>query len=258
MLGLRISLPQIIGLVSSFKPSDISDLDLWYDFSTVGLIYDDGVDVANWKNSGEGGTDYSLTAEGSKEPVADTVGGMGTLNSVRFSGSRFNMDNPYLTTGKTYTLFGAYKRDDLDDTDTLFSSVVQQRSQYGLYSNANAMTICGSGESTSGNTLKGINCNNTSGGTVAYEFTTNIEVLLATVSDTTVNVYNQANNYIGTGTLNTNGTTDTNFQAKYIGSTSTSGSAHETYIGELGIYNKVLSTAERGDLIGYLKGRWVD
>ena len=257
MLGLGITLPQITNLGGAFKPSDISDLNIWYDFSNVGTIYDDGVDVDDWKNSGSGGTNYDLTAEGSKEPVADTIGGMGTLNSVRMSGSRFNIDNTYLTTGKTYTLFASYKRDDLDDTDTLFASEVQQRSQYGLYSNANAMTICASGESTSGNTIKGIYCNNTSGGTTAYEFTTNVEVLVTTIDDTGIKVYNQNNDFIGTGTLNTNATTDTNFQAKYIGSTSTSGSAHETYVGELGIYNKILSNTERGQLITYLKDRWI-
>ena len=257
MLGLGLSLPQTSALFGGFKPSDISNLDLHYDFSTVGSEYADGDSVTSWTNIGLGGSNYNIQGGGTKDPVADTVGGMGSLDSCRFSSSRFDMDNTYLTTGKTYTLFGAYKRDDLDDTDTLFAGEVQQRSQYGLYSNVNAMTICGSADSTSGNTLKGINYNNTTGGTVAYQFTTNIEVLLATVDDVTVNVYNQNDDFIGTGTLNTNGTTDTNFQAKYLGATSTTGSAHETWIGELGLYNKVLSRTEITNLITYLKSRWI-
>ena len=67
----------------------------------------------------------------------------------------------------------------------------------------------------------------------------------------------QNDDFIGTGTLNTNGTTDTNFQAKYLGATSTTGSAHETWIGELGLYNKVLSRTEITNLITYLKSRWI-
>ena len=238
MLGLGGILSKS-NVISGFSPLDISDLDVWYDFSTVGDVYDDGVDVANWQNSGEGGSDHDLTAEGSKEPVADTVGGMGDLHSCRFSGSRFNMGTEYMTTSKTYTLFCVYKCDDKDDTDTFFTGKTQLRNAFGLYSNVNAMTIAASADASGANTLKGINCNNTSGSTVQYAFTTNIEVLLATVNDTTVKVYNQEDDYIGTGTLNTNVTTDTNFEAKYIGSASNSGSPHETYIGELGIYNKV-------------------
>ena len=52
MLGLGLDIPQIANMGGAFKPSDISDLNIWYDFSNVGTLYDDGEDVDNWKNKG--------------------------------------------------------------------------------------------------------------------------------------------------------------------------------------------------------------
>ena len=40
MLGLGVILSKS-NVISGFSPLDISDLDVWYDFSTVGDVYDE-------------------------------------------------------------------------------------------------------------------------------------------------------------------------------------------------------------------------
>ena len=55
-IGLSLTRQRILG--SAFSPSDISNLDLWYDFST--LTGSDGDAITSFANGGNAGSDYNL------------------------------------------------------------------------------------------------------------------------------------------------------------------------------------------------------
>ena len=87
-----------------FTAASISNLDLWYDFST--LTGSDGDAITSFANGGNAGSDYNLgQSDAGKKPLLET--GDMSLNSVKFDNSddRLNLDNVYVTTDQTFTVF---------------------------------------------------------------------------------------------------------------------------------------------------------
>jgi hypothetical protein len=85
-LGLGISIVRQRMLGSGFLPSDISNLDLWYDFSTISGSNGDA--QASFANAGLGGSDYDLAQTNSAiRPTLDTS--ELELNSLDFDDDRF-------------------------------------------------------------------------------------------------------------------------------------------------------------------------
>ena len=198
------------------SPSDISNLDIWYDFSTI--TADNDTAVSSFPNAGLGGSNYNLSQSSSgDQPTVDTSTMAKTSIEFTDAGAHsLDLANNYLTTGKTYTIFLVYKRDDLNDTDFLFVGDTAGHNKVELY---------GSG---------------------------NLPVVLNANADTTGNA---DGDFIGQGTLATT-QADTNFQLAIIGEKTTGGGQFGGNLGECGIYNKVLDATEISNLITHLKAKW--
>ena len=71
------------------------------------------------------------------------------------------------------------------------------------------------------------------------------------------NIYDESG-HIASATYGGGGAGDesTNLRIAHIGAESDSGSAYGGNIGEMGVFNKVLSDTERAGLISYVKGKW--
>lgn len=242
--------------MGGFEPADISNLDIHYDFSL--LSGSDGAAVSDVSNLGAAGSDYDMS-QGTEalQPTIDAS----TLNakSLEFAndGDRLNLDNPYTTTGETFTIWLAYKVSNTTDTDALAGGISGSNNGLFRYSNANAIIFKCNGDGNNTNTHTSINCNNTNNSTVQHTFTTNTEVLIITRDAAEeIRVYNQDGDYIGLGTsVNTSG--NTNFILDNIGAFSNSSNPLGGQIGEFGMYNKTLSASEAASLAEYLKDKWI-
>ena len=255
-LGLKMALGSPRVRDTGFAPSDISNLDIWYAFDE--LSGSNGDNVTAVSNKGGAGSNYDLSGISGKIPTLDTSG-MGSINSVDFNASSangFQLDNHYTTTDKTFTLFVVSKRDSTSDSDSFMSGQTGGNNAFYAYQNVNTIVLKCNGDGNNTNSHTALNCNNTNNSTVQYAFTTNKEILVVTRdASNDVRVYNQADDYIGNGTSPSTAT-DTNFVLDYIGRFATSGTPADGLIGELGIYNKVLSRTEITNLITHLKDKW--
>ena len=262
MLGLGNTLSGGAAL-SEFTAASISDLDLWYDFSTV--TGSNGDAQSSFANAGAGGSDYNLSqSTGSLQPNLDTS--ELALNSLDFDADRFDLANAYLTTDQTFSIFLVYEVDATGDVDTFIAGSSAGANQFGVYNHKNVTTRFNAGVTGSLNNVEYIRTDQTTqdagyGGsattTTSYTLTANPEILILTrAADEEIRIYNKAGALIGLSTSTTNNHTNTNFQIEYIGAQSNTASPNNGVIGELGVYNKTLSADEVSTLAAHLAAKW--
>jgi len=260
-LGLSLTRQRILG--GGFLPSDISNLDLWYDFSTISGSNGDA--QASFANAGLGGSDYNLAqSTAGLRPTLDTS--ELELNSLDFDGDKFQLDNAYLTTGKTFSIFVVYEVDATADVDVFLAGTTTGSNQFGVYNHKNILTRFNAGTSGSLNNTEYILTDGTTQdpgytgsatSTTAYTFTANPEILVLTRgSDNEIRIYNKEGDKVGLSTSTTNNHADTNFQIEFIGALSNTSSPTNGVIGEMGVYNKQLTSSEVSDLITHLADKW--
>jgi len=261
-LGLSLTRQRILG--GDFSPSDISNLDLWYDFSTISGS--DGDAVSSFANGGNAGSDYNLSqGTAGRRPLLET--GDMALNSVKFDNNddRLSLDNVYVTTDQTFTFFVVFETgqagtdilmggDNTVNNENFISlagahGVAIQTRFKGVTGGANNDTVT---TKTDGTESGGTN------GDVSYTFRENIpEIMVMTrASDEEMRFYNHNGALICTEDSATNNNANTNFRVQTIGTDGGGSGAHQGTIGEIGLYNKVLTSTEISDLITHLKDKW--
>ena len=261
-LGLGNMLTGVAAL-SEFTPASISNLDLWYDFSTV--TGSNGDAQASFANAGGGGSNYDLAqSTAGSRPTLDTS--ELALNSLDFDSDRFDLANAYLTTDQTFSIFIVYEVDATGDVDTFIAGSSAGANQFGVYNQKNVTTRFNADVTGSLNGVEYIRTDQTTqdagyGGsattTTAYTLTADPEILVLTrPADEEIKIYNKAGALIGLSTSTTNNHANTNFEIDHIGLQS--GGAAETngVIGEIGVYNKTLSAGEVSSLITHLAAKW--
>jgi len=261
-LGLSLTRQRILG--SAFSPSDISNLDLWYDFST--LTGSDGDAITSFANGGNAGSDYNLgQSDAGKKPLLET--GDMALNSVKFDNSddRLNLDNVYVTTGQTFTFFVVFETGQ-SGSDVFFGGTSTDNDQNMIsLAGANGVAIQTRFTGTSGGSANNLITTKTDGtesggtnGDANYTFRENTpEIMVMTrADDEEMRFYNHNGDLICTEDSATNNNSDTNFRVATVGADGDGGGAHEGTIGEIGLYNKVLTSTEISDLITHLKDKW--
>tara|TARA_R100000664_G_C2711221_1_gene107966 strand:- start:59 stop:859 length:801 start_codon:yes stop_codon:yes gene_type:complete len=263
MLGLGNTLSGGAALSTAFTAASISDLDLWYDFST--LTGSNGDAVSSFANAGAGGSNYDLSqGTGGVQPNLDTS--ELALNSLDFDNDKFQLANAYLTTDQTFSIFIVYEVDATGDVDTFIAGSTTGANQFGVYNHKNVTTRFNAGVTGSLNNVEYIRTDQTTqdagyGGsattTTSYTLTANPEILILTrAADEEIRIYNKAGALIGLSTSTTNNHTNTNFQIEYIGAQSNTASPNNGVIGELGVYNKTLSADEVSTLAAHLAAKW--
>ena len=238
---------------SEFTAASISDLDLWYDFSTV--TGSNGDAQTSFANAGAGGSDYDLSqGTGSLQPNLDTS--ELALNSLDFDADRFDLANAYLTTGQTFSIFIVYEVDATGDVDTFMAGSTTGANQFGVYNHKNVTTRFNADVTGSLNSVEYIRTDQTTqdagyGGsattTTAYTLTVNPEILVLTRA---------ADEEIGLSTSTTNNHANTNFEIDHIGLQSGGAAPNNGVIGEIGVYNKTLDATEVSNLITHLADKW--
>ena len=262
MLGLGVNIGG--GSVSSaFTAASISDLDLWYDFST--LSEEDGTAVSSFANAGAAGSNYDLAqASAGVQPNVDN--NELSLPSLDFDDDKMQLANAYLTTGKTFSIFMVYEIDSVGDLDTFIAGSSGGVNQFGVYNAKNVTTRFNADASGSMNNTEYIRVDTTAEdagyagdaeATTSYTLTVNPEILILTRNtDNVIRIYNKAGVLIGLSSSTTNNHEDTNFQIEYIGAQSDTGGANNGVIGEIGVYNKELSSVEAATLAAHLADKW--
>ena len=246
-----------------FTAASISDLDLWYDFSTV--TGSNGDAQTSFANAGAGGSDYDLSqGTGSLQPNLDTS--ELALNSLDFDADRFDLANAYLTTGQTFSIFIVYEVDATGDVDTFMAGSTTGANQFGVYNHKNVTTRFNADVTGSLNNVEYIRTDQTTqdagyGGsattTTAYTLTVNPEILVLTrAADEEIRIYNKAGALIGLSTSTTNNHANTNFEIDHIGLQAGGASPNNGVIGEIGVYNKTLDATEVSNLITHLADKW--
>ena len=246
-----------------FTAASISDLDLWYDFSTV--TGSNGDAQTSFANAGDGGSDYDLSqGTGSLQPNLDTS--ELALNSLDFDADRFELANAYLTTGQTFSIFIVYEVDATGDVDTFIAGSTTGANQFGVYNHKNVTTRFNADVTGSLNSVEYIRTDQTTqdagyGGsattTTAYTLTADPEILVLTrAADEEIKIYNKAGALIGLSTSTTNNHANTNFEIDHIGLQSGGAAPNNCVIGEIGVYNKTLDATEVSNLITHLADKW--
>ena len=261
----------IMDRVGIVFPQTILELDLWYDFSTTiavhGSAFTDFSSYPELGNLGYAGSDYNLQGHTSgKKPTIDTSSM--SLRSAHFDGSndRFNLDNTYVTTGETFTVFYVIKKDDVSEADVTVVGTEGTPLNKISHGTNRAFTIQFNGE-VDGDTDNAAEnvftvdsdlVSETGDGTEARVLDNNTHLYIFTKSAAEAfNVYDEAG-HIASVTYGGGGAGDesTNLRIAHIGAESDSGAAYGGLIGEMGVFNKVLSDTERSGLINYIKAKW--
>ena len=262
MLGLGNTLSAGVAL-DEFTAASISSLDLWYDFST--LTGSNGDAVSSFANAGDGGSNYDLSqGTGSVQPNLDTS--ELALNSLDFDNDKFQLANAYLTTDQTFSIFIAYEVDATGDVDTFIAGSTTGANQFGVYNHKNVTTRFNADVTGSLNNVEYIRTDQATQDagytgdattTTEYTLTANPEILVLTrAADEEIKIFNKAGALIGLSSSTTNNHANTNFQIEYIGAQSNTSSPNNGVIGEMGVYNKTLSTDEVSSLISHLASKW--
>ena len=262
MLGLGNNISSGV-VLSGFTAASISNLDLWYDFSTV--TGSNGDAQASFANAGLGGSDYDLAqSTAGLRPTLDTS--ELSLNSLDFDADKFQLANASLTPDKTFSIFIVYEVDATGDVDHFFGGSSTDRNIFGVYNNLNVTTRFNAEATSSLNNVEYIKVSlstqdaqytGSATSTTSYTLTANPEILVLTrAADNEIRIYNKAGALIGLSTSYTNGHADTNFQIEYIGSESDTGAPTNGVIGEIGVYNKTLSAGEVSSLVTHLASKW--
>tara|TARA_R100001443_G_scaffold114183_1_gene129796 strand:+ start:33 stop:827 length:795 start_codon:yes stop_codon:yes gene_type:complete len=261
MLGLGNTL--LGGAVSAeFTAASISSLDLWYDFST--LTGSDGDAVSSFDNGGDAGSDYNLgQSTAGRRPTLET--GDMSLNSLKFDNSddRLALDNVYVTTDQTFSVFIVFETGQ-SGTDVFVGGSAGDQNHIQL-AGANGVAIQTRFTGTSGGSANNLTTTKTNGsestgtnGDGDHTFRENTpEILLMTRDASEANrFFNFEGTLICTSTSATNNNSNTNFRVGNIGADGDGGGAHQGTIGEVGVYNKVLSADEISSLITHLASKW--
>jgi hypothetical protein len=273
MLGLGSTLTQATVASAAFTAASISDLDLWYDFSTLSGSDED--DVTGFANAGGAGSNYNLVDdEGTTANRPQINDSELSLRSLHFGsgGDRMNLDNTYITTDKTFSFFVVYHGDSTD-ADTFFAGESAGVNTIGFTNQKNIKTRFNGAASGTLNAAQNCRPDGTevSGGSaidggdgdVSYTFTTNPEILIITRSASggstgdggQIRYFNKNGALVCTSTSPVT-QADTNFQIKELGALSSGSSDYEGVIGEMGVYNKTLTDAEAIQLAAHLKSKW--
>ena len=266
-LGLKIGLGSPRVRNTGFALSDISNLDLHYDFST--LTGSNGDAVSSFANAGGAGSSYNLSqTNGGATPTLNTS--ELSLNSVDFaSGDFLELGSNYTTTGETFTIFVVYEVDATADVDTFMAGDSGAINQFGVYNHKNVTTRFNGNEGAGSlNAIEYIRTDQTTqdagyGGsatsTTAYTLTADPEILVVTrdaSSDKEIRVYNKNKALIGLSSSPSGAASDTNFLIGQLGRQAGGGVTTAGVIGELGLYNKTLTVSEVNQVIDYLKSKW--
>ena len=267
MLGLGSSIST--AALREFSPSDFGSLDIWYDFSLLAGADDD--DIASFANGGGAGSDYNLAqSTASKRPHISTDEMQ--LNSARFNNAaamQFALDNTYLSTDKTFTIFMVVRVDDVGTTiqENLLAGETTGASQISSFNNRN-ITLRFNGAVNSGSlngavvqlidsTGQDEYTGSSSESTTQYEFTTGDELFVSVRrADNEIRTFNKNGDLIGLSTSKTNNHEDTNMGLRYMGGFSNAANCHDGTIGEVGIYNKDLTDVQAQELCAHLKSKW--
>ena len=266
-LGLKIGLGSPRVRDTGFALSDISNLDLHYDFST--LTGSNGDAVASFANAGGAGSSYNLSqSTGGNQPTLNTS--ELSLNSVDFAAGDFlELGSNYTTAGETFTIFVVYEIDTTADSDIFIAGDSGAINQFGLFNQKNVTTRFNGNEgAATTNAVEHIRTDQTtqdagySGSatsTTAYTLTADPEILVVTrdaSSDKEIRIYNKNKALIGLSSSPSGAVSDTNFLIGQLGRRADSGATTEGVIGELGLYNKTLTVSEVNQVIDYLKSKW--
>ena len=246
-----------------FTAASISNLDIWYDFSTI--TGSNGDAQASLANAGNAGSNYNLAqTNAALRPTLDTS--ELALNSLDFDADKFQLDNAYLTTSKTFSIFLVYEVDATADLDIFLAGTTTGSNQFGVFNHKNIITRFNAAESGSLNNVEYILTDGTGADPgytgdattiTAYTLTANPEILVLTRgSDNEIKIYNKAGALIGLSTSTTNNHAETDFQIEFVGALSNTGSPNNGVIGEMGVYNKTLSTDEVSSLTTHLASKW--
>tara|TARA_R110002012_G_scaffold165153_2_gene327457 strand:- start:373 stop:1182 length:810 start_codon:yes stop_codon:yes gene_type:complete len=267
MLGLGGSI--LTADYKVFSPADFGSLDVWYDFSTLTGSDDD--DIVSFANAGIAGSDYNLAqSTASKRPHISTDEMQ--LNSARFNNAaamQFALDNTYLSTDKTFTIFMVLRVDDVGTTiqENILAGETTGASQISSYNTRNITTrfngAVNSG-SLNGAVIQLIDSTgqdeytgSSSESTTQYEFTTGDELfVIVRRSDNEIRTFNKNGDLVGLSTSKTNNHEDTNMSLRYMGGFSNAANCHNGTIGEIGIYNKELKDVQAQELCAHLKSKW--
>lgn len=253
--------------MGGFEPSDISNLDIHYDFSKLSGSNGDAVAAAT--NLGGGGSNYNLAqGTGANQPTLNTS--ELSLNSVDFTSNDFlELASDYTTTGETFSIFVVYEVDATGDSDTFIAGSSSAINQFGVFNNKNvttkfngnegAATINGAEFIRTDQTTQDAGYTGDATSTTAYTLTADPEILVLTrdaSSDKEIRIYNKNGALVGLSSSPSGAASDTNFHIGQIGLLPTGGTPADGVIGEMGIYNKTLSASEVSSLVTYLADKW--
>ena len=249
---------------SEFTAASISSLDLWYDFST--LTGSDGDAVSSFANGGDAGSDYNLSqGTAGRRPLLET--GDMALNSVKFDNNddRLSLDNVYVTTDQTFTFFVVFETGQAGTDIFMGGDNTVNNENFISLAGANGVAIQtrfkgvtgGSNNNTVTTKTDGTESGGTNGdGNHTFRENTPEIMLMTRAADEEMRFYNFEGTLICTEDSATNNNANTNFRVQTIGADGGGSGAHQGTIGELGLYNKVLSSGEISSLITHLASKW--
>ena len=249
MLGLGTSLTSIDSANIYRELSELAnyaDLDLHYDFSL--LTGTDGTEITSERNLGQGSSLDITSNTGAPTLDASTAF---SRRSAKFDASDeiLNMEAEYTTTNKAFTLFIVFNKADVSNDITVSSASNENSTK--LEQDVITMQLGSSSAFT-------IDHGSTSGPTVDYEIQASTPTLFLIRRNADGSVFVYADNFIYIASKgNAAAKAGATFAIQHIGGTEEGAIADFTgNVGELGVYDTALSTADIEVLMKELCKKW--
>jgi hypothetical protein len=256
--GLQSSLPPthlfknaIPTRSTNFMPTSLAGIALWLDAADASTIVGTASLVNEWKD--KSGNGLNATKNTDVAPTYSSTGFNNGLPGVLFNGSTTRLHTPSISPTPVLSSNG---------TDTTIFAVVN------WVGGVNAIAL---GLDTTGNTFAfyvpwtypstvngNIFADLGSGARIGYDtvFAPASAPYVFSVTRSGVNGSIYVNGYIHASSTTLAGTIGTTIQTLGIGGTATATVVFNSYIAEILIYNRALTTAERQKVEGYLAWKW--
>ena len=219
----------------AFVPTQIAGLLTWWDFSALGLS--NGAAISS-VTDGSGNGNTLTQATGANQPLFQT-GIQNGRAMAQFNGTTMNMGSSLTATTKPVTVFSLIRPTDLTAARAFLGSSVNGGLELRLVTTTGVQSALESGTAVIGSATTGE--------------TVNVATSLGFTYDVSGNYAFYSN-----GSANGTGLTNLTFAAStvVVGASPSVSDFMAGYIGEMLIYNSVLSTANRQSVESYLRSRW--
>lgn len=231
---------QFVAGGGGFAPSDLANLQYWFDASDAATITEAAGKVSQWDDKSGNNRDVAQ-GTGALQPTITTDGGFDAIDFTSDLNVRLQVKGLASIDKSNGTLFVAFRYNALVGSDRY---LLDSEASVALYLRA---------KTGAGNMLNHSNVSAGSAYQVGITADTSRTAFVSRYNGTSGDIEDDDGNTASDGSI---GTINSNYTGICIGSVLDGGLGFDGFVHEIGFYNDKLSDTDRDDLLAYLVSKW--